>query len=165
MNCPLCKTEMLKCEVSQLCKLCGFAMPFTYRGRRISEKEKEELFVNKKTNWRGGWSKKNAKGTLDGRLVLQENTLTFEAKTLSAKCPKCKNRIYKDGKKWRCGGEDCGFYITQIIFGRKFAEAELEKLLTFGYSDDFDDFVSSKGKFFRGFVEFDEDGETRIRFL
>ncbi|MCL2844724.1 MAG: hypothetical protein FWE23_04640 [Chitinivibrionia bacterium] len=156
---------MQKRELSHICKTCGFAMPFTYRGRRISEKEIEELYTAKKTNWRSGWDKKDAKGTLDGRLILQENTLAFEAKTLSAKCPKCKSAIYKDGTKWRCSGNDCDFVLTQTLYGRKFNETETEKLLAFGYSDEFDDFVSAKGKYYRGFVEISDFFALKMNFL
>jgi len=163
--CPSCNAEMQKNELSHNCKACGFAMPFTYRGRRISEKEIEELSTTKKTNWRSGWTKKDTQGTLDGRLVLQGKTLAFEAKTMSAKCPKCKSTMYKDGTKRRCSGDMCDFSISQTLFGRKFSDAELEKLLNFGYSDNFDNFVSSKGKFYSGFVEISDFFALKMNFL
>jgi len=165
MNCPNCKAMMQKSELSHICKACGFAMPFVYRGRRISEKEIEELGATKKTNWRSGWTKKDARGTLDGRLVLSKNALSFEAKTLSAKCPKCKSAIYKNSKKWQCSGENCDFEVSQTLYGRNFSEEELEKLLAFGYSDNFDNFVSSKGKYYRGFIEIGEFFTLKMNFL
>ncbi|MCL1947145.1 MAG: hypothetical protein FWF51_08365 [Chitinivibrionia bacterium] len=155
MNCPNCNIETQKGEISHICKKCGFSLPFVYRGRRISEKEKSELFETGKTAWQDGWTRKDTKATLRGRLVLVDNILSFEAKTLSAKCPKCKKTIYRDKNKWRCC--ECDFSVGEQLYGRKMSEEEMEKLLSFGYSDVFDNFVSSKGKFFSGHIEIDGD--------
>jgi len=162
MNCPNCNILMQKGEISHICKKCGFSLPFVYRGRRISEKEIKELFETGKTDWRDGWTRKDTKATLRGRIVLSKNILSFEAKTLSAKCPKCESTIYGDKNKWRCC--KCDFCIGERLYGRKMSENEIEKLLSFGYSDSFDDFISSKGKFFSGHIEFDGDFCLKMNF-
>ena len=163
MNCPNCKIQMQKNEISRICNKCGFSLPFVYRGRRISEKELEELFKTGKTEFRDGWVKKDTKGTLCGRLVLSNNTLSFEAKTLSAKCPQCKTTIHKDKNKWRCSS--CDFSIGELLFGRKMTEDDIEKLVFFGLSDSFDDFVSSRGKYFSGYIEITDNFGLKMNFV
>jgi DNA topoisomerase-3 len=155
---------MQKNEISHDCKKCGFSLPFVYRGRRISEQETEELSTASKTVWRDGWTRKDTKGTLCGRLVLSNNTLSFEAKTLSAKCPKCGSAIYKDKKKWRCS--KCEFCIGETLFGRKMSQEDIEKLLFFKYSDSFDNFVSSSSKkLFSGCISIEEDFNLKMNFI
>ena len=165
MLCLICGAKTDKGQVSHICKTCGFCLPFVYRGRRITEAEIEELRKNKKSSWQKLWSKKDARGTLDGRLFLSEKGISFEAKTLSAKCPKCKSVIYKDDNKWVCSGVLCDFEIWQTLFGRKFSEGQMNKLISFGYSDNFDDFVTKNGKFFKGFLELDNNANLKVRFL
>ena len=163
MLCPDCKNQMLKNELSHSCKKCGLSLPFVYRGRRITEKEFEELATSKQTSWTDGYKKKDLNGTLCGRLVLAGNSLSFEAKILSAKCPKCKSIILKDKNKWRCSS--CDFSLGETLFGRKFSQEETEKLVFHGYSDSFDNFVSSTtGKVFSGFVSIEEFFELKMNF-
>jgi hypothetical protein len=139
-------------------------MPFVYRGRRIKESEIKELFETGKSPWIDGWIKKDLKGTICGRLVLGQETLSFEAKTLTAKCPCCKSDVYKDKKKWRCS--KCEFNINEKLFRRTFSQEEIEKLVFFGYSDNFDNFVSSStGKIFAGFISIKEDFTLKMNFL
>ncbi len=140
MICPNCKTQMMKNELSHSCKSCGLSLPFVYRGRRISEKEFDELTADKKTSWTDGYKTKNLNGTLCGRLVLSGNSLSFEAKTLRAECPRCKSAIFKDKNKWRCSA--CSFSVGEKLFGRKFSQEEIEKLVFYGYSDNFNNFFS-----------------------
>jgi len=163
MNCPNCNALMQKNENSHDCKNCGFSLPFVYRGRRICEKEIQEIFETQKTVWREGWVRKDTKGTLCGRLVLSGNSLSFEAKTLSAKCPKCGSTVHKDNKKWRCS--KCEFYVGEVLFGRKMSQENIEKLLFFGQSDFFNDFVSSAtGKLFSGIISIDENFNLKMNF-
>jgi hypothetical protein len=155
---------MSKCEISHSCKNCGLNLPFVYRGRRISEKEFEELSAEQKTSWTDGYKQKNLNGTLCGRLVLSGNLLSFEAKTLTAKCPKCKLTIFKDKNKWQCSS--CDFNVGEKLFGRKFSQEEIEKLVFHGRSDVFDNFVSSSTwKNFSGFVSIEEFFELKMNFL
>ena len=154
---------MQKTEISHSCKTCGLTLPFVYRGRRISECEFQELLATGKTPWTDGYKKKDLNGTLCGRLVLSGNTLNFEAKTLSAKCPKCKSAILKDKNKWRCSS--CDFSLNEKLFGRNFSQEEIEKLVFHGYSDPFDNFHSAAtGKRFTGFVSIEEFFEVKMNF-
>lgn len=164
MICPNCKSEMQKFEISHSCKNCGLILPFVYRGRRISEKEFDELQAEKKTSWIDGYKTKNLNSTVCGRLVLHENSISFEAKTLTAKCPKCKSKIFKDKNKWKCSS--CDFSVKEKLFGRIFSQEEMEKLVFHGYSDCFDNFYSARtGKFFSGFVSIEELFEVKMNFL
>ncbi|MDR0304080.1 MAG: hypothetical protein LBH98_04825 [Chitinispirillales bacterium] len=163
MICPNCKIELKKNEISHDCEKCRFSLPFVYRGRRISEKEIKKLFETGKTDWCEGWIRKDLKGTLCGRLAWSNNRLSFEAKTLSAKCPVCGSTIHKDKKKWRCS--KCDFAVGETLFGRKMLQEDIEKLLFFGYSDFFDNFVSSSnGKLFSGRISIDEDFNLKMNF-
>ena len=163
MICPNCKAQMQKSEISHSCKICGLSLPFVYRGRRISEKEFEELAASGKTPWTDDYKKKDLNGTLCGRLVLSGNSLSFEAKTLSAKCPKCKSAVLKDKNKWRCSA--CDFSLNETLFGRKFSQEEIEKLVFHGHSYSFDNFVSSSTrKIFTGFVSIEEFFEVKMNF-
>jgi len=163
MICPNCKKQMQKNEISHSC-ICGLVLPFVYRGRRITEKELEELAANKKTSWTDGYKTKNLNGTLCGQLVLIGNSISFEAKTLSAKCPKCKSAIFKDKTKWKCSS--CDFSVNEKLFGRNFSQEEIEKLVYHGHSDNFDNFYTPrKGKFFKGFVSIEELFEVKMNFL
>jgi ribosomal protein S27AE len=155
---------MQKNEISHSCRNCGLALPFVYRGRRISEKEFEELQTSGKTSWTDGYKKKDLNSTLCGRLILSGNTLSFEVKTLSAKCPKCKSTILKDKNKWLCSS--CDFSVNEKLFGRKFSQEEIEKLVFHGQTDNFDNFVSSStGKIFAGFVSIEDFFELKMNFL
>lgn len=163
MICPNCKEQMQKNEIYHYCKSCGLALPFVYRGRRISEKEFEELAAHKKTSWNDGYKTKNLNATLCGRLILSENSISFEAKTLVAQCPKCKSTIFKDKNRWRCSS--CEFSVGEKLFGRKFSQEEIEKLVFHGHSDYFQNFVSSRtGKNFAGFVSIEEFFELKMNF-
>ncbi len=139
LTCPKCKTgTILKGKKAFGCseygKSCDFIIPFTYEGKKLTDKQVERLVEKGSTLNIKGF--KHESGFSEGKLSLNKTfDIVFEPKIPDQiSCPKCKQgTIIKGNTAYGCDAfsKGCDFKISFSTIREKAEGQELDKKLVY----------------------------------
>jgi len=155
-ECPKCKQgKLLQGKSAYGCSRwkedCKFTIPFVVAGKKLSDKQLNDLQSKGKTGKIKGLT--TDAGTVDGYLKLTpEFTLEVVAdKEAALHCPKCKEGELLKGKaafgcaRWKVG---CDFKVPFELAGKKLTDKQLQQLLEKGKTSKIKGFVKGDGSKF-----------------
>jgi len=169
-SCPKCSDgEIVKGKTAYGCNQykngCHFLIPFTYEGKKLSEKQVFQVIEKKKTSWIKGFEIDGIK--TEARLLLKQDfSIAIEVKEKEELlCPRCKKgQFIKGNKAFGCENYQigCKTLIPFDIYGKRLSEKQIESLIHKGESPLIKGF-SINGEKKNGRLEFDSDFQVLFK--
>ena len=181
LKCPLCGGEVETMEWGFKCKNnmnkregCTFAVSGDILNHRLLTNELAALLNKGKAGpFYDFISQKNKPFAAYLIFDKEKNKIEFELTNMpwndtDFHCPKCKNKILKQGNFYKCENyvdreHGCSFWIGKIA-GKTLGDKNVEKLLTTGKTDLLKGFKNSSGTKFDAFLYLDEESNIRFKF-
>ena len=163
-NCPKCNHgKIIKGKSAYGCNQykegCKFVIPFTYQGKKLTEKQAFQLIEKKTTSWIKGFEINGTK--TEARLLLNESfTIDIKAKEQEELlCPRCKKgKFIKGNSAFGCENyqQGCKTLIPFDVYGKSLSEKQIEILIQKGESPLIKGF-SINGEKKNGKLQFDSE--------
>lgn len=131
LMCPICKEPILfPADAACTCSSpdCGFHIPSTVFGYRMSKLDIAELLTNGRTKLITEFVSK--KGTYAARIILDEKGNLVRSFASPHKCPRCQSQMGEYAWGVKCGNKECGYSLNTTICEHRLTDEELALILT-----------------------------------
>lgn len=169
LKCPLCDGRIKKTQYGYCCENykgkdsgCSFAISGTVCGKKLTDKQVQDLILKKETGLIKGFKSKSEK-LFDAILVYKDNKIQFEfpaPEESNIMCPNCGNKLIKNKYSYDCS---CGFKINHVICSKEISDKEIKNLLTKKKTGLIKGFKAKSGKMFDAYLIY-EDNKIQFEF-
>ena len=169
--CPVCGTgHVIEKEQAYACdnRSCGFFIHKEIKRRPITAETARKLITEGRSDVMGFTNASN--NPFYARIIRNGKTLSveFENEFLNGKCPLCGGRVQITERGYNCenrvkrtGNEKkCSFHMNKWLCNRELSREEVERFLD-GEKEILDNFISTAGNEFSGYLELSEAGYVR----